>query len=386
MKPDQMFDLVAEKISEIKDPTERAATAMELFGRSGTSLLPALVEGWQKLGEQARDTGQIMSEDTIKAADDFGDALSTLLGAGKALITEFIAPFIPYLSAVARGLAWVAQKAGIVSKFFMDASQKEFRAMGDALEAVGLKTEKLPPKLDELGAAGDASFKKLVPGVKDLALSGADLDAAYKDLDYTLKTNNETWKDAAEAQKKAEAAADALNESQRKLIDTQRDAGIMTQAVVADSLAPLIEKLNLAAAVGDQQLRATLVKLTPEFVKLRAAIVAAGGDVTILDGVLQQFNDTAGYTADRLHNLEQAIPTRPLTDVVGKMQAYNVAAEQMKTTTDVTTAAFHDLGLKSPAELQRRRRCLRELRDRAHTVGGPAAQVSGMGRMRPRRS
>ena len=78
---------------------------------------------------------------------------------------------------------------------------------------------------------------------------------------------------------------------------------------------PLVEKLNLAAQVGTTQLGATLTLLEPAFAALRAQIVAAGGDVKILDDIWQGFNTTAGRTNQAFEDLERVfrasrLPTR----------------------------------------------------------------------------
>ena len=45
LSPDQQFELLADRISKIQDPAIRAATAMEVFGKTGTSLLPLMQDG-----------------------------------------------------------------------------------------------------------------------------------------------------------------------------------------------------------------------------------------------------------------------------------------------------------------------------------------------------
>ena len=45
--PEDQFDLFAQKISEIQDPTKRAALAMRVFGKSGAQLLP-MINGGKK--------------------------------------------------------------------------------------------------------------------------------------------------------------------------------------------------------------------------------------------------------------------------------------------------------------------------------------------------
>src|SRR5207237_488386 len=45
LAPDQQFESIADRIAAIPDPTQRAAAAMEIFGKSGTALLPLMEKG-----------------------------------------------------------------------------------------------------------------------------------------------------------------------------------------------------------------------------------------------------------------------------------------------------------------------------------------------------
>lgn len=74
LAPDQQFDAVAAAINQIQDPTERAAAAMKIFGKSGTELLP-MMQDLAALKKEAADAGIIVSSDDAKKADSFGDAL-----------------------------------------------------------------------------------------------------------------------------------------------------------------------------------------------------------------------------------------------------------------------------------------------------------------------
>ncbi|QDU33055.1 hypothetical protein KS4_10960 [Poriferisphaera corsica] len=81
LSPEDQFKLLADHISDIEDPTRKAAIAMTLFGRTGTNLLPMFAAGSQGiegLQKQARDLGLTMSSEDAKAAEDFTDALDQL--------------------------------------------------------------------------------------------------------------------------------------------------------------------------------------------------------------------------------------------------------------------------------------------------------------------
>jgi hypothetical protein len=73
LAPEEAFSALADRIKEIPDPMRQTNLAMELFGKSGVELLPAIRAGFSDLRQEARDTGQVISEENIAALDDFGD-------------------------------------------------------------------------------------------------------------------------------------------------------------------------------------------------------------------------------------------------------------------------------------------------------------------------
>ncbi|MEW6199175.1 MAG: phage tail tape measure protein [Planctomycetota bacterium] len=81
LNPEQQFKLIADRLSKIQDPTQRAALAMEVFGKSGTRLLPLLADGAKGLEEyqrKARELGLTVSTETAKDAAALADTLDTL--------------------------------------------------------------------------------------------------------------------------------------------------------------------------------------------------------------------------------------------------------------------------------------------------------------------
>lgn len=73
LKPEDAFTAIAEAIKDVPDPMRQTQLAMELFGKSGVEILPAIKQGLGDLREEAKKLGQVLSEDDVKALDDFGD-------------------------------------------------------------------------------------------------------------------------------------------------------------------------------------------------------------------------------------------------------------------------------------------------------------------------
>lgn len=81
LKPEEQFDKIAMAIAAIEDPTLRAATAQDIFGRAGTQLLPLLAqgaEGMAALREEAHKLGIVFDPEAANKAASFNDALTRL--------------------------------------------------------------------------------------------------------------------------------------------------------------------------------------------------------------------------------------------------------------------------------------------------------------------
>lgn len=81
LSPEAQFKLIADRLSQIKNPTTRAALAMQVFGKSGTAMLPMLehgAAGIEALQQEARALGLTISGQDAAAAEEFTDALGRL--------------------------------------------------------------------------------------------------------------------------------------------------------------------------------------------------------------------------------------------------------------------------------------------------------------------
>ena len=129
LTPDQQFELLSDRISKIKDPAIRAATAMEIFGKTGTALLPMMQDGAKGIEEfkqQARALGLVINNEDSKAAATFGDTLDTLWGVlkvGVFAIGSALAPLLQDLATSAIRVTkvisdWVRQNKDLIVNLF----------------------------------------------------------------------------------------------------------------------------------------------------------------------------------------------------------------------------------------------------------------------------
>jgi hypothetical protein len=123
--PDQQFELLANRLDQVRDPALRASVAMEIFGKSGTNLLPMMqggAAGVQALRNAARSMGLTMSTETAAAADALGDSLDGMWMVAKRLVAtvgEALAPAVTELAgvmtrALTGAIAWARENKQLI--------------------------------------------------------------------------------------------------------------------------------------------------------------------------------------------------------------------------------------------------------------------------------
>ena len=120
-----IFRDVAEALSHVDNETERAALAMEIFGRSGANLIPLLAEGSEgidRLTERAEALGIVLDSESAEAAERFNDSLADLKMGAQGVGMAIAQTLMPSLSenneaiaeATGRVAAWVGENEGAV--------------------------------------------------------------------------------------------------------------------------------------------------------------------------------------------------------------------------------------------------------------------------------
>jgi len=155
LSPDQQFELIADRLSRIQNPANRATIAMEIFGRTGASLLPLLstgAQGIQELRREANGLGLTMSTEDAQAAEAFGDALSALWRSLKQVAFMVGAALAPTLQAIAQWLTRVAAN----SAAWIDENREVITIIAAVIAGivgVGVALMVLGPIISAVGAA-----------------------------------------------------------------------------------------------------------------------------------------------------------------------------------------------------------------------------------------
>lgn len=94
-KSSEVLPEVARGLLSISSETERNATMMDLFGRSGARMV-TMLEGWaggnDKLVESAREVNAVVSAETIKTWDKVGDTMKVAQQRSETLWAQLAAP------------------------------------------------------------------------------------------------------------------------------------------------------------------------------------------------------------------------------------------------------------------------------------------------------
>lgn len=105
---EDIFSMTVASLQNVKDETEKAALANDLFGKSGQNLMPmfnATNEETQKLIEETKTYGMIMGDDAVSASAAFQDSLTKLRKTGSGLKNKFFGIMIPGITDIIDGFS-----------------------------------------------------------------------------------------------------------------------------------------------------------------------------------------------------------------------------------------------------------------------------------------
>lgn len=116
---DDLFASLADKLQTLPEGPARVGLAMDLLGRSGARLVPAMKDGsagLKAMADEAHALGEVMSADTVAGADELGDTFDRLGLFMKGMRNQFLGPIIPDLLALAHGaLEWAKANREVIA-------------------------------------------------------------------------------------------------------------------------------------------------------------------------------------------------------------------------------------------------------------------------------
>jgi hypothetical protein len=136
--PVEKFEELAKAISAVEDPSERAAMAMQVFGKSGTKLLPMLRE-WDSLRSKANSLGLVITTDDAERADALGDAYDDLGKTWDSLKVKAGASFAGPMTRAIEALTSFVVTLGRTMQY----AASSIAILGAGMGSVGAKAESL---------------------------------------------------------------------------------------------------------------------------------------------------------------------------------------------------------------------------------------------------
>ena len=101
LSPEDQFAAIGNAISALPTDAERAAAAMEIFGRTGVELLPLFADNAKALEERFKRLGIVLSEDQVGAIQEMNDALDLVRATFDGIIGQVSANLAPLVTDIA---------------------------------------------------------------------------------------------------------------------------------------------------------------------------------------------------------------------------------------------------------------------------------------------
>ena len=317
LSPEQMFVKLADAISSLQDPLERAAAAQKVFGRGGTELLPMLdlgAAGIAELAQQADQLGAVMSTEAANNAAALTDAIDNVQRAATGAAVQFANVFAPAITAATDTLADLI--AG---------SENGIRAMatlaaGVAAFLVVMKAWTMATKAQAMaqaflnGMTGPKGILQLTAGLAAASFAMGAMTKAFADSTPDIERNNVA---AAQAAGIANDLADGLG----RVAKAQREKPEFVDRIGAK----LMEMRDPAAKAADE-----IARFTFELKSLQQWTGMAGN---IEEDVTQFQQHVSGY-ADALRDVqgEIAVLTGQTTEqqqAFARMQQFGISDNQI---------------------------------------------------------
>lgn len=291
---DQQMAMIADGLMAIPDAGTRAAVAMQIFGKAGTTLLPMLAggsAGMQAFADEARRLGLVMDTDTATKAAVLDDAIAKLKMSFMAAFIQVGAAVAPILTQVADTLSTLAGTVGqfIAENTGMVVGVLKAAAALTAVSAVVVAVGGVLSGLSTIIGGVQASFGVLsslsvllspvglvaagvAASIALIAMAARELSPEFKEATDALLGLNEAndpkaSQESADAKKKQAAAAAAATEEAKAQAEAQREAEAKARQEQEkadrerEALMQKGEQVKASVATPEEQLRDRIAEL-----------------------------------------------------------------------------------------------------------------------------
>lgn len=182
----EVFREVADRLSKMPDSADKAAIALEIFGRSGANLIPLLnsgADGIAKLEDRARRLGLELSESAGKNAEELNDRLSDLGSVVEGLALTVATDLLPDIIELTDALTDTIREGGGMVEVGRDIADI-FRGIAKVAGGAGLAIEAMGERLNIA-----AQYKNMLLDPQGWQTYQAEIDKANVKLAELAETN-----------------------------------------------------------------------------------------------------------------------------------------------------------------------------------------------------
>lgn len=169
-KPEQQFHMIADAVSKVKEPSEQAALALQIFGESGVKLVPFLKDGGEAIktiGDTAQKQGRIIGQTAIDASAALNDSIDAIKEPLAGIASQVLTGIIPRVAEGLDGLVgWLDEHRDTIIAGF----QTVTNAVSLGVDAIGRVVTTLVPVFEAAWTQVDritTAFFAMFGGVGD---------------------------------------------------------------------------------------------------------------------------------------------------------------------------------------------------------------------------
>lgn len=342
LSPEEQFNKIASGVASLQDATLRAATAQDIFGRSGTDLLPLLSQGvdaMSRLKQEAHDLGITFTDVTAARAEQLANTLNRFNEQLKGIqfsIAEGITPSLEWWSGVltrndselkkwidtALDWQWVADQNKEIDKVWGTVTLERTKYLAGMDNEYERAVKLLEQVLRQQGLLNE-NTSKAITGMKDEI-------AARKEL------NKETAKTTEELEKEQKARDDLTKniEDTRKQYEYERSDAGKLNVTLDDVIFKLYDM-----GWNNEQVTKTLWDLGKESNNVNALLKAVGLTASDVKQVLDDQKDSVDGLSNAYGQLGNKI--MEMQEQAALLQS--IALSSTGTTKEQAIAAYNDL-------------------------------------------
>lgn len=335
--PFEQMEQIAGAIGKIENPANRAAIAIQLFGRSGAEILPTLIADFKRLGDEA----PVMADKTVRALDQAGDSLHLFGQTAKVWAAELY-------NLAGRGFdrliaaAYDANAAMLRMVASVVETVKKIPGAGKALEGLGVSTEALRKEAQyftDVANAQRAALNRVDEEVRKSVPPMEDYGEAARRVGEAVTRSTAAHLDgvdAIDAMRKANQAAYqaevAMGRQALKTSESLRGLAA-TNGILADSFQLAKEKMDAFTVAQPTTQKfgldefftmGTIPTPSPEDFKQTFATALAGAAKGIPDLLIRAFTGGGG-----LKGAARAIGTKFGEELFGDNGAFATVTKKL---------------------------------------------------------